>query len=126
MKPGREMPTDEDWPRGSLGEDVESIPDATGFSAATVPIKHFSEYPNLIDTLSPGGACAPVVSLKSWVIWLKDGRYSYAWGETQEEAWGNWLKGFGEGVMRIVPAGDYKSALPSGSYLREMNGQANT
>jgi hypothetical protein len=98
-----------------------ALPDATGFSEP-VPMKHFSEYPNLID--SPGGTFAPNgKSLRSWVIWLKDDRYSYAWGETQEEAWGNWLKGFGEAVIRIIPAGDYKSALPIGHYLREMNGQ---
>ena len=107
MKPGKEMPIEDEWPRGSLGEEVDAlcqqqiqpptVPDATGFSGQT--------------------------SQRSWVIWLKDGRYSYAWGETQADAWANWLKGFGEAVIRIVPAGEYKSALPVGHYLREMNGQ---
>jgi hypothetical protein len=114
MKPGKQMPTDEDWPRGSLGEEVESVPDATGFSEVYIgPPERLETAVNILETKP----------LQSWVIWLKDGRYSYAWGESQTEAWASWLKGFGEGVLRIVPAGDYKSALPIGHYLREMNGQ---
>jgi hypothetical protein len=68
-------------------------------------------------------AADPAAKTKSWVIWLKDGRYSYAWGETEQQARENWLANFASGVLRVVPAGEYTSALPTGSYLREMNGQ---
>jgi hypothetical protein len=58
---------------------------------------------------------------KSWVIWLRDGRYSYAWGENETVAKLNWLMAFLKGVVRIVPAGEYKSALPVELYLREIS-----
>ena len=64
-----------------------------------------------------------VRSLQSWVIWFVDGRYSYAWGKTEEEAKAKWLQGFSDGVVRVVPGGEYKSALPVQNYLREMNGK---
>jgi hypothetical protein len=116
MKPGKQMPTEDDWPRGSLGEDIESVPDATGY---TEPLDSRAQAAQ-----QEGAQQQSKLPLQSWVIWLKDGRYSYAWGETQTDAWASWLKGFGEGVMRIVPAGEYTSGLPIGGYLREMNGQA--
>jgi hypothetical protein len=60
---------------------------------------------------------------KSWVIWFKDGRYSYAWGATPDAALESWLANFKRGVRIIVYAGEYKSALPVSQYLREINGQ---
>jgi hypothetical protein len=51
----------------------------------------------------------------SWVIWFKDGRYSYAWRENEAIAKFNWLKAFSEGTLRIVQ--EIRMALHSGSFV---------
>ena len=55
--------------------------------------------------------------MNSWVVWFKDGRYTYAWGETAEEARATYLKEWEAGITRVAPAGDYPSALPITRYV---------
>lgn len=67
---------------------------------------------------TPDEAAAAVgVGVKSWVVWLRDGRYSYAWGETAEEAKQNYLDQWGEGIARIAPASEHPSQLPPAHYV---------
>lgn len=60
---------------------------------------------------------APTPLLPSWVVWLKDGRYSYAWGATADEAKQNYMDQWGEGIARIAPAGEHKNLLPPQHFI---------
>jgi hypothetical protein len=53
----------------------------------------------------------------SWVIWLKDGRYSYSWGATAEEARINYMKAWSDGIARVAPASEYPSQLPPHNFV---------
>jgi hypothetical protein len=53
----------------------------------------------------------------SWVIWLKDGRYTYGWGATAEEVKANYLKEWEEGIARIAPAAEHPNQLPPRQYV---------
>lgn len=57
------------------------------------------------------------MSAKCWVVWLKDSRYSYAWGETAPEAEMNYLRDWAEGIARVEPADSYPSQLPPMAYV---------
>lgn len=50
--------------------------------------------------------------MKSWVVWMKDGRYAYAWGDTAEEARASWLRMWEEGIARVAPAGEQVNQPP--------------
>ena len=96
MKPGRELPVDP----FELCQ-APTIPDATGFSEEYFPggvklVLGVSEPtpPGEQVAVANGTQGEPAARsnedrlhetkpLQSWVVWLKDGRYSYAWGETQ-------------------------------------------
>lgn len=65
---------------------------------------------------------APATSLQpSWVIWMKDGRYSYAWGANAEEAKVNYLKEWEEGIARVAPASEHPNQLPPMLYVPTVN-----
>jgi hypothetical protein len=54
---------------------------------------------------------------QSWVIWFNTGLYTYAWGETKEEALAKYLAIWEKGVASVVEADNYKDALPPHLYL---------
>lgn len=61
---------------------------------------------------------APSTALQpSWVVWMKDGRYGYAWGANAEEARANYLKEWDDGIARVSPAADYPNQLPPRQYI---------
>jgi 23S rRNA A2030 N6-methylase RlmJ len=64
----------------------------------------------------PGTSLQP-----SWVIWLRDGRYSYAWGATAEEAQRNYLKEWEQGIARVVSAAEHPNQLPPRLYVPTVN-----
>jgi hypothetical protein len=65
---------------------------------------------------------APGVALQpSWVVWLRDGRYSYAWGATEEEARINYMKEWSDGIARVTPASDHPNQLPPRQYVPTVN-----
>jgi hypothetical protein len=53
----------------------------------------------------------------SYVIWFADGRFTYAWGETPDEALTRYLENWRCGITSVVPAETYLDALPPHRYL---------
>ena len=53
----------------------------------------------------------------SYVIWLNDGMYTYAWGPTPEAALAKYLEIWAGGVQAVVESDKYKDALPPHLYL---------
>lgn len=70
------------------------------------------------DPLAVAKAAADALGVRaSWVVWFRDGRYSYAFGSTAEEARSNYLKEWAEGIARVAPAGDHPNQLPPQNYV---------
>jgi hypothetical protein len=53
----------------------------------------------------------------SYVIWFTDGRYTYAWGTSPEDALSRYLENWQRGIAKVVPAETYLDALPQHRYL---------
>jgi hypothetical protein len=57
------------------------------------------------------------MKVNSYVIWDTNGRYTYAWGTTPEEARSYYLANLERGISQVVPSSEYMDALPTHLYF---------
>jgi len=58
----------------------------------------------------------------AYLIWFKSGHFTYAWGETPEDALANYLENWKNGIAKVDPVEDYLDPPPHHLFLASPKG----